>query len=412
MAARVLLIAADPTIQRSGSATLRNEGYEVTVAPDATDGLRRWTNEHPDLVVVDSVMPTGDGYVFVQELRATEEKPAHMPVILIGDDMDLESKIRAFRAGADDYIAKPLNPAELAARSSGLLLHIAPSPPVGVRRPQTHGVVHAWYGAKGGVGTTTLAINTAIALVRETKQSVVLVDANLQLGDHRVFVDLGPDKHSIVDAVTAQSIDSDLLRRCVVRHESGVYLLLAPSQPEAAEHVSAEMHHLYQVVDLLRGMYDYVLVDLDQRLDDHTLDVVSTADVLYMVMTADLACLKNVRLLLETLGQVGVPGDRLELVLNRSNAQTGISSKAAEGVLRRKITHHVVNDYRTAIGSLNSGTPFMVNRPDSPIGKAVTKMARAMAEPRPEMETSLRLSPPAPPPMHGTSLVPATRWGE
>jgi MinD-like ATPase involved in chromosome partitioning or flagellar assembly len=81
---------------------------------------------------------------------------------------------------------------------------------------------------------------------------------------------------------------------------------------------------------------------------------------------------------------VGVPGDQLELVLNRSNAQTGISVKAAEGVLHRKITHQVVNDYRTAIGSLNSGTPFMVNKVDSPIGKAITKLAREISQPRAE----------------------------
>jgi pilus assembly protein CpaE len=390
MSARVLFIAEDPTIQRNVSATLRAEGYEVTVAADAADGQRRWTNERPDLVVVDSALSSGDGFVFVQQLRESEDRPAHVPVILLGDGADVESKIRAFRAGADDYVAKPINPAELAARATGLLAHIAATPGP-ARKPAIRGMVHAWYGAKGGVGTTTLAINSAIALHRETKHSVVLVDANLQLGDHRVFLDLGPDKHSIVDAVGAQTIDIDLLRRCVVRHESGIDLLLAPAQPEAAEHVSAELHHLYQVVEQLRSMYDFVLVDLDQRLDDHTLDVVGGADVIYMVMTADLACLKNVRLLLETLAQVGVAADRLELVLNRSNAQTGISVKAAEGVLRRKILHHVVNDYRTAIGSLNSGTPFMVNRPDSAIGKAVTKMVREMAMPRMESEPPARL---------------------
>jgi pilus assembly protein CpaE len=393
MPARVLIVAEDPATQRNASATMRTEGHEVQVAPDAEDGFRRWAGpEKFDLVVVDGYMSGIDGYAFVQQLRDMEEKPAHVPMLLLGDDADVESKIRAFRAGADDYVAKPVNQAELSARARGLLAHIVPPPPPTTGfRPPARGIIHAWYGAKGGVGTTTLAINSAIALLRETKQTVCLVDANLQLGDHRVFLDLGPDKHSIVDAVTAQSIDQDLLRRCVVRHESGIDLLLAPAQPEAAEHVSAERHHLYQVLEQLRAMYDYVLIDLDQRLDDHTLDVVAMADVLLMVMTADLACLKNVRLLLETLAKVGVPGERLELVLNRSNAQTGISVKAAEGVLHRKIAHQVVNDYRTAIGSLNSGTPFMVNKPDSQIGRAITKLAREIAPTRPETAATSRV---------------------
>jgi pilus assembly protein CpaE len=98
-------------------------------------------------------------------------------------------------------------------------------------------------------------------------------------------------------------------------------------------------------------------------------------------MTADLACLKNMRLLLGTLEQVGVRQERVQIVLNRSNAHTGISVDAAERVLPQHITHQVVNDYRTAISSLNSGTPFMVNRPESPVAKGVVRLARGLTEP-------------------------------
>ena len=95
-------------------------------------------------------------------------------------------------------------------------------------RKQTFGKVHAYYGAKGGVGTTTIAINTAIAMHKELNRSVALVDANLQFGDHRVFLDLGADQRSIVDAISATAIDPDVLRRVMVRHDSGIDLLLAP----------------------------------------------------------------------------------------------------------------------------------------------------------------------------------------
>jgi pilus assembly protein CpaE len=109
--------------------------------------------------------------------------------------------------------------------------------------------------------------------------------------------------------------------------------------------------------------------------------VIGLADVLVMVMTADLSCLKNMRLLLGTLEQVGVRQERVQIVLNRSNAHTGISVEAAERVLPQRITHQVVNDYRTAISSLNSGTPFMINRPESPIAKGVVRLARGLTEP-------------------------------
>jgi MinD superfamily P-loop ATPase len=103
-----------------------------------------------------------------------------------------------------------------------------------------------------------------------------------------------------------------------------------------------------RVVEVLRSMYDYVIVDLDKRLDDHVLDVIGMADRLIVVMTADLSCLKNVRLVLETMASLAIPDERLMLVLNRSNAFTGISLKSVENVLRRPIAQQIGNDYRSA----------------------------------------------------------------
>jgi pilus assembly protein CpaE len=106
------------------------------------------------------------------------------------------------------------------------------------------------------------------------------------------------------------------------------------------------------------------------------LDVIGTADKLVVVMTADLSCLKNVRLVLETMGQLAVPDERLMLVLNRANAFTGISAKSVESVLRTQIAQQITNDYRSAISSLNSGTPFMASKPDSALGRDVLDLAR------------------------------------
>ena len=127
--------------------------------------------------------------------------------------------------------------------------------------------------------------------------------------------------------------------------------------------MSAERHHMATIVETLRRMYDYVIVDLDKRLDDHSLDVISAADRMLVVMTADLSCIKNVRLVLETMTQIGVPDAAVELLLNRSNAYTGIGPRSIEAVLKRTISYQVVNDYRTAISALNSGEPFLQARP-------------------------------------------------
>jgi len=221
-----------------------------------------------------------------------------------------------------------------------------------------------------------VAINVAIALQRELSRRVCLVDANLQFGDHRVFLDLGLDQKSIVDAVSAPSIDADLLRGVIVEHDSKIDLLLAPPTPEQAELVTKE--HLTQVIDVLRGLYDYVVVDVDKRLDDMNLGVFDAAEQLFVVLTADLSCLKNVRLVLETLAHIGYEGDRVKLILNRSNAFTGINAKTAEGALRHPIDLQVLNEYRGAISALNSGAPVMATKADSPLGRSFHELARAI----------------------------------
>ena len=374
MPARVLVVSALPPMQLQLANTLRADGHEITVAGDGQTAVRMWGNDQPDLIVLDMELPDLRGLDVVARIRQSEPPTAHTPVVLIGTTVDVDAKVAALRAGADDYLSRPVHPQELSARVRGLLARFARSSPQA--RKQSFGRVHAYYGAKGGVGTTTLAINTAIALKRQLNRSVVLVDGNLQFGDHGVFLDMGRDQRSIVDAVSAPAIDAEFLRKIVVRHDSGVDLLLAPATPAMSELVNPEHHHLMRVVEVLRGMYDYVIVDLDKRLDDHVLDVIGIADRLIVVMTADLSCLKNVRLVLETMSSLAIPDERLMLVLNRSNAFTGISVKSVENVLRRRIAQQIGNDYRSAISSLNSGTPFMLSRPESAVARGVVEWAR------------------------------------
>jgi pilus assembly protein CpaE len=374
MAAKILVVDDDPNVQRLLQYTLKQEGYEVVIAADGAEGFRLWGAEAPDLILLDVMLPKLDGYQVATKIRTEEGATGHVPIIMLTAEREVEQKVRGLRAGADDYLIKPFHPAELMARIKSLLARFAPSETL-VGRPPL-GRVLALYGAKGGVGTTTIAINAAIALHRELGRKVALVDGNLQFGDHRVFLDLGLDKKSIVDLVSAPTIDTDLVRQVMVKHDSGIDLLLAPPSPETAELVTPE--HMPVILDLLRGLYDYVLIDIDKRLDDINLGVLEAADTMFVVMTADLSCLKNVRLVLETIGHLGYEAAKLQLVLNRSNAFTGINVKNAEGALKRTIDYQIVNEYRGAISALNSGAPFMFTKADSLLGRSLLDFARTV----------------------------------
>ena len=374
MAAKILVVDDDPNVQRLLQYTLKQEGFEVVAAADGAEGFRLWQEEQPSLILLDVKLPKLDGYQVATKIRHDEGNGVHVPIIMLTEEREVEQKVRGLRAGADDYLIKPFHQAELLARMKSLLARFAPRDSL-VGQPPL-GRILAFYGAKGGVGTTTIAINLAIALHRELGRKVCLVDGNLQFGDHRVFLDLGLDRKSIVEVVSAPNADVDLVKQVVVKHDSGIDLLLAPPSPETAELVTAD--HMPVILDQLRTLYDYVIVDVDRRLDEVNLRVLDGSETILVVMTADLSCLKNVRLVLETISHLGYESGKVKLVLNRSTAFTGINVKAAESALKRTIDHQILNEYRGAISALNSGAPFMFTRADSDLGRAMLEFAKAI----------------------------------
>ena len=303
MAAKILVVDDDPNVQRLLQYTLKQEGYEVIVAADGAEGFRLWGAEAPDLILLDVALPKLDGYQVATKIRTEEGDRRTSRSSCSPPSARWSRRSAGSRPAPTTTSSSRSTRPSCMARIKSLLARFAPKDVMLARPPL--GRILAFYGAKGGVGTTTIAINAAIALHRELGRKVCLIDGNLQFGDHRVFLDLGLDRKSIVDVVTASSIDVDLIRSVLVKHDSGVDLLLAPPSPETAELVSPE--HLPMIAEQLLSSYDYVVVDIDKRLDDVNLGVFEAADTIFVVMTADLSCLKNVRLILETVDHLGLP---------------------------------------------------------------------------------------------------------
>jgi len=380
-ATKVLVVDDDLNIQRVLVFTLKQEGFEVHVASDGQAGVEMAASITPDLILMDVAMPKLDGYAATQQIRAAEQG-RKVPIIMLTAEADVEQRVRGLRAGADDDIVKPFHPLELIARIKALLARSEGGTPRRTSDKSTLGRLACFYGAKGGVGTTTIAINTAIALATRLKRKTALIDANLQFGDTRVFMDMGLDSSSMVNAITENDLDAELLKKLVVSHRTGIDLLLAPPNPEQADIVVERQRTdpgaLSNILALMRRAYDYTMVDMAKTIDDFNLQLFDEADVIFVVMTADLSCLKNVRLVLETMDSLGYERNKIQLILNRSNAYTGINVDNAESALGRKIDFQVINEYRGAISALNSGEPFMSSRPDGPLGQSVSTFAREL----------------------------------
>src|SRR3954447_21758555 len=172
MAAKILVVDDDPNVQRLLQYTLKQEGYEVVTASDGAEGFRLWGAENPSLILLDVMLPKLDGYQVATKIRQEEGQTGHVPIIMLTAEREVEQRVRGLRAGADDYLIKPFHPAELLARIKSLLARFAPRD-AAARAPL--GRLLAFYGAKGGVGTATIAINAAIPLHRELGRKVCLV---------------------------------------------------------------------------------------------------------------------------------------------------------------------------------------------------------------------------------------------
>jgi hypothetical protein len=163
------------------------------------------------------------------------------------------------------------------------------------------------------VGTTTLAINTAIALHRTPSARSCWSTATCSsatTASSSTWARQALDRRRC----SATGIDADLVRRWSCATSRASTCCSRRRRPRRPSWSAPNSTSCCEVVEVLRSMYDYVVVDLDKRLDDHTLDVIGAADQLMVVMTADLSCLKNVRLLLDTMAQIGVPDERMALV--------------------------------------------------------------------------------------------------
>ncbi|HJP71477.1 MAG TPA: response regulator [Candidatus Limnocylindria bacterium] len=379
-ATKVLVVDDDLNIQRVLVFTLKQEGFEVLVASDGAAGVQMAKSADPDLILMDVAMPKLNGYAATQQIRLAEQG-RRVPIIMLTSEADVGERVKGLRAGADDDIVKPFHPLELMARIKALLARSGAGKSA-EQEQATLGRLGVFYGAKGGVGTTTIALNTAIALARDMKRRVGLIDANLQFGDLRVFLDLGLDTAAIGNAIGEPDLDADLLHKLMVKHHTGIEVLPAPAAPEDADIVlerqRAHPEALSNLLNLSRKLYDYTLVDMVKTIDDFGLQLFDEADVIFVVMTADLSCLKNVRLVLETMSSLGFERSKVQLVLNRSNAFTGINVNNAESALGRKIDYQVMNRYDIAIKALNSGEPFMSSSPDTPLGRSVIDFARAV----------------------------------
>jgi pilus assembly protein CpaE len=337
----------------------------------------------PDILLMDINMPGMDG------IATTERVSANFPttsIIMMSVQGEADYLRRSMLAGAREFLVKPFSSDELTAsirqvhirekQKRGRMMVPAPGSSSSGDPDRKDGKIVTLFAPKGGVGRTTLAVNLAVAMAGEQRQTVTLVDGSFQFGDVGVLLNLNPKNKSIIDVVAdPSSTDEDLVDTTLVNHSTGIKVLLAPPSPEMAELISVDQ--IRRMVNRLRDTNDFTVVDLWPHFNDVSLALLDMSDVILTVLTLEITNIKNIRLFLEVAEQLGY-GDRLKLVLNRADSAFGIRVADVENSVGRKIDYQVVSDGRTVVYALNRGVPFVWSNSQAPVSEDILKISRAL----------------------------------
>lgn len=301
----------------------------------------------------------------MERLRSASLK--NVSIVAFSSKVDANYLLSAMRAGCNEFLHKPAAaPALSAALQRFLSAGLADL--AGHRRS---GRVLCFYGAKGGVGTTTLAVHLASNLVRRHQKRTLLIDHHHELGHVALYLGLEVSPYhfsKLIDNV--DRLDADLLEGFVVKHSSGLEILASPDGC-APEHTSAA-EQVQLVLNFLRTQYDYIIIDSSMSYNDLIPPILQASNEVILVSTPDVASLRDLSRRVEHLSLMESTNTKLRIVINRSTSDDAVTGDQIETALRFPVWTAIPNNYAELLRSINAGEPISPqNR--SPFAQQINK---------------------------------------
>jgi pilus assembly protein CpaE len=373
------IIIVDPDLDsRSDTAHMLAAG-NLAVVGEADYGIEAVTvaKERPaDIFLVSMEEPVARALQTIEMLSAAAPQSS---IIVASSLTDASSVRRAMVAGARDYLIKPLKPEDVTRSVYGMLeqeerrrRH---------REGETHeavarGTVVTIFGAKGGIGKTTIATNLATALVHITQANVALVDMDTRFGDVAIMMDVAVE-NSIADlGKRVNELDRESIKEQLVHHHTGVSILPAPLHPTEWRNLTPQ--HIEKIVDLLAQGHDYVVIDTPGTFNEIIAATLEMGDIILLITSMDIASIKDTALALEMLRAAEVSEDKVKLIINHSTSSNSLREEDVERVLEYQVTWRVPHDYNVA-SSNQLGVPIVVAKPYARVSRALTDMAHALS---------------------------------
>ena len=379
----ILICARAKELRSELEEALSDSGHRTVSVTTPADAVATMRGAGVDLIVAEGLAASGA----IASLRTAADGKV-TPILVVAPAHDVEARIAFLEAGADDVIAGGFARNELESRVMALLIRSGKVRPDSARTSSTELVT--FFSPKGGVGTTTLAVNTAVLLAgggsaaaspgagpaQETAR-VLLIDLDLQFGQVATHLNLTPRYDIAVLASDEAALeDATVALSYLTAHGSGVSVLAAPPRLEADFGITLEQ--IQRIVELLRPSFDHILVDLGSRLDPRALWMLDQADAQVVVLFPEIAALRATSQLLTFLAETSAGEPRSQIVINHVFPKELLKTRDVENLLRAKPAAEIPYTEVDMIRSVNEGVPIVIGHPASPAAIAMRRVAQTI----------------------------------
>lgn len=374
--AKILIVDDDLESVKLIGLMLERRGYQITAAQLGAQGLAKAESEKPDLVILDVMMPDMEGYEVCRRLRANPAT-ADLPVIMFTAKSTVSDKVAGFQAGADDYLTKPIHPEELASRVEAVLLRSARRRAEG--QPSIRAKMFGFLGSKGGVGTTTLAVNIAASMIQGSARGKRIVLADMRSGMAAAALQLGLRRQVglarlldwPVDRIDTQAVEAQL-----EEHQSGVFVLGGQIEPPGVA-TALSPAHAETVVRHLAGWADYVLLDMGVGLYEVNRRLLPVCQSIVVTIEPQRVSLTLGQALLSALsGSLNIARHKISLVLiNKVPTAASFTKETIEGLLQHDLVGVIPPAPELAFQSAEQGIPMVMLQPTSLVAHQIKIVA-------------------------------------
>lgn len=380
MSEKILIIDDDLDTLRLVGLMLQRQGYQISAATNGQQGLDKAFEEDPDLILLDIMMPDMDGYEVTRRLR---KNPSTMetPILMFTAKTQLDDKVIGFEVGANDYLTKPTHPSELQARVKTLLSRAVDKRDA-ISTQEQGGYLIGVLGARGGVGTTSLAINLAASLHTRTKSDVIV--AEMLPGQGTLALDLGTTgPKGLVDLLSLGKLNEmtrDKVRESLVSHPSGLKLLLSSDRPRDM-HLINQTANYEMAVKRLVGQARFTVLDLGVGLQPFAEKTLPLCNEILIAIEGVPNTIIHAKALIDDVAALGISRKCIHVVLNnRMRSDTQLPSSQVQTKLEHEIISTLTPAPELFVQATRMQTPAVICQPDSLTTRQILKLVDFFTE--------------------------------